>query len=321
MSINWNEIRPAGNSDYNWKGVSMSANGSVVLAAVVGGRIYLSTDSGANFTELSSPAGGTNRNWIWTAVSGDGAVQLAGGAGFLYVSTDSGVNWALNNPSGVRDYQGGVVSKDGSWALVGSNTGTGNRVWRYEVAEDDWTTYIPVAAGDWRNCLGISDDGSVMVAGNYPGRLYLSTDNGANWSEIQPLGNNDSYWNGAAVASDNQTIIVGQDDTSHLYKSINQGSTWSDIFTDPDSYLNMVKMSSDGTQMMALSIAGSHKVYLSNDSGVSFINETPVGVTVINTIALARDKNKFVVGGNRLYYGNNITRRTTGPLPIFYKVP
>ena len=38
------------------------------------------------------------------------------------------------------------------------------------------------------------DDGSNLIAGVYGGRLYTSSDSGANWTERQPVGNADKDW-------------------------------------------------------------------------------------------------------------------------------
>jgi len=39
----------------------------------------------------------------------------------------------------------------------------------------------------------MSSDGSKIIAGIEGGRLYISTDGGNNWNEIQPAGDIDTY--------------------------------------------------------------------------------------------------------------------------------
>ena len=40
----------------------------------------------------------------------------------------------------------------------------------------------------------MSSDGSAILAGVYNGRLYLSTNSGTSWSEVQPAGAANKYW-------------------------------------------------------------------------------------------------------------------------------
>jgi hypothetical protein len=45
---------------------------SNIIYAKYGGRVYVSTDSGNNFTE-TRPEGDVNSNWMWIASDGDGS--------------------------------------------------------------------------------------------------------------------------------------------------------------------------------------------------------------------------------------------------------
>ena len=77
-----------------------SADGTSLLAAVYGGRLYRSTDSGTTWTE-TRPAGNTDQNWLSVAGSADGTQLMAGVSyGRLYRSTDSGTTWTETRPAG-----------------------------------------------------------------------------------------------------------------------------------------------------------------------------------------------------------------------------
>src|SRR5436190_795884 len=69
----------------NWSGVASSADGSRLVAAVSGGRIYTSTDSGAGWTATGAPS----TNWSAVASSADGTklVAVVNGGG-IHTSPD-----------------------------------------------------------------------------------------------------------------------------------------------------------------------------------------------------------------------------------------
>jgi hypothetical protein len=58
------------------------------------------------------------------------------------------------------------------------------------MSTDTGNTWVELKlAGDINNgwiVSGISNDGSVMIAGAYSGRLYMSTTTGAIWNEVKP---------------------------------------------------------------------------------------------------------------------------------------
>ena len=74
----------------------------------------------------------------------------------------------------------------------------------------------------------MSSDGSVISAGVYNGRLYLSTNSGTNWSEVQPAGDADKSWRTSAMSSDGSKIIAVVNN-SRLYLSTDSGTSWSEV--------------------------------------------------------------------------------------------
>ncbi len=73
-------------------------------------------------------------------------------------------------------------------------------------------------------CLAMSPDGTKLLAGVWPGRLYFSTDSGATWTERQPAGDADRYWESATMSADGKAIAVT--DGTVLYTSTNAGVNW-----------------------------------------------------------------------------------------------
>jgi hypothetical protein len=67
----------------------------------------------------------------------------------------------------------------------------------------------------------MSSDGSKIIAGYLPGRLFVSTDGGNNWAETQPDGNVDAMWESASINSDGTIIIAGSlDGRLYIHKDV-----------------------------------------------------------------------------------------------------
>lgn len=178
---------------------AMSSDGSVI-AIESQKRLYLSTDTGATWSEVQ-PGGDNDLGWKSVDMSDNGSAIFAvcepwsslggdSGEGRCYLSTDTGTNWSEVQPAG-------DVSKM-------------------------WFT------------ASVDSDGSVLMAGIYGGRIYLSTDSGSTWSEIQPAGDVNKGWVSSAISSDGSIIILGSKTSSalgvtgRLYVSEDGGSTWSE---------------------------------------------------------------------------------------------
>jgi hypothetical protein len=84
------------NMPEHWAAISSSADGVRLAAAVNGGGIYTSTNSGFTWSVSGAP----NTNWSALALSSDGYTLVALSTnGLLSVSADFGVTWATTNVS------------------------------------------------------------------------------------------------------------------------------------------------------------------------------------------------------------------------------
>jgi len=72
----WTETRPAGDANKKWASVASDDDGSNLIAGVYGGRLYTSSDSGANWTERQ-PAGAADKSWRVVASDSDGSNLIA----------------------------------------------------------------------------------------------------------------------------------------------------------------------------------------------------------------------------------------------------
>jgi hypothetical protein len=100
----------------NWSDIAVSINGTHITAAVQGGQLYSSNDSGVTWTARDS-----NRNWVKIDMSDDGTKQIAiVDGGQIYSSTDSGVTWKVSESS--RSWCGISINSDGTLQMASTKT-------------------------------------------------------------------------------------------------------------------------------------------------------------------------------------------------------
>jgi len=312
----WTERQPAGDVNKNWYGIDSDDDGSNLIVCVGGGRLYTSSDSGANWTERQ-PAGNTDINWVTVASDSDGTnliacVQNDSITGFIYTSSNSGANWATRKPAGdVSQLWSGVASDDDGSNLIACVYY--GRLWTSSDGGSNWTERRPSGDVDkYWYCVGSDADGSNLIAGCAPGRLYTSSDSGASWTERQPAGSSDYAWVRVSSNSDGSVLIAAQYSTGkRLYTSSDGGASWTE--RQPGGNANYpwhgVSVSSDGTVMIACVFNG--RLYISRDGGLTWSEVYPPGGTPANyywyNSVVSGDGSKFMAGGlysmGRLYTG------------------
>jgi hypothetical protein len=222
----WNEIRPnTYDSSYNYYKVSISGDGEKMLIPVAGRRLWYY--DGSFWVEQNPPGGNAiNRNWYVCAISSDGNTMIAGVSnGRLYLY--SGGTWSEIQPGGYngdRPWTTATINSDGTrYAVCYENASIG-RIWYWNGTS--WVEKQPAGNVErrWRG-LDISGDGTKLIAAAYSGRIYTSTNSGANWTEIYPPGGTaaNQYWQSAAISADGTYMITGMT-TGPVYTY--NGSLW-----------------------------------------------------------------------------------------------
>jgi hypothetical protein len=185
-------------------------------------------------------------DWWWAAgIDYDGSVMLVGiDYGRLYLSTNGGTSWTEKQPAGDAD------------------------IYWYDCASDA--------------------DGSVLVACTYltsGEHVYVSTNSGSSWADRKPVvANIDGYL--VDVSADGAEMIVGGY-VGRLWTSINSGTGWTERQPtgDADRAWRGVGVNSTGTVFVACcdNSFGSGGVYVSADSGSTWLDKTPSGAHAGNT--------------------------------------
>ena len=238
--FNWKEVYPAGGSDYKWYPTASDDNFNILLAGIFYGGMYKSVNGGLIWHQIY-PGGLVSRNWVAVAMSADGQQML--------------VNAEYNGARAFQSWDGGS-----HWTEVPSPAGGKDRMW-YSAS--------------------MSANGKYRLMGVNGGPLFVSKDNGYSWQ--QSLGV--SKWFAADVCRGNGKIMIAgigrlYGKGGRVYRSVDGGGNWTQLFPrgDEDGLYYDVSQSFDGTKIVIVE-EGWQKVWLSVNSGQSWSNITPGGVS------------------------------------------
>lgn len=129
------------------------------------------------------------------ALSNNGTVvAVAREGGYIYISTNSGTNWAAKASS--LQWTGIAVSSDGTKMVATAN---GDQVYYSINTGSDWTS-TAIGVTTWQNCA-ISADGTCMAAvpATNGQNCYVSYNSGTAWSGIGP--GTSHIWVGVAISN------------------------------------------------------------------------------------------------------------------------
>lgn len=302
--------------------VASNDSGSVLVAGTIttaGGRLLLSTNSGASFAPTTAPAGA----WISADMTPSGArivaVQYGGG---LYQSTNSGATWArIDGITTGREYESVTISEDGARVVAVTLSGAGGAIYTSSNATAATPTFTQAtlvgggALTDSFRWVDSSANGMMVVAASHNGTLFLSADGGLTFSvlpvtvggaavangwyrvamsddgnKIAVVGNNE-YGTGVAAANRSTGIFVGnRNATTNVW-------TWTRSSTVAGEY-TAVSMTGNGNVIAATLAAtstaagqtpatGPGQILVSSNGGQSFAARTaPAGETNWRSIAL-----------------------------------
>ncbi len=248
----------------------MSADGSKLVAATIGGGIYTSTNFGNTWISSSAPL----INWFGVASSADGtrmaaaASTLGGSEGGIYTSTDGGATW---NPSAVASLNWVSLACSADGGILAATTGSGDAVYLSRDFGSSWrTNFFPTPVLD-RYSVGLSASGNQLAAGSDGGTILVSTNLGANWSVSKYF---TPGFRSIAVSADGATLASIWASTN-VYISTNGGFSWttSNIArAEPFA----IAASADGTRLFIVG-GGLPFSAFSTDSGMSWTTNNQPG--------------------------------------------
>jgi hypothetical protein len=248
------EINYSTNSGATWSTWYLTTNSRQATAVAVNsnaGRAVITTFNGRIYVGWGNSwtARDVDRGWTDVAISSNGTIITAlDYGGFIYVSTNGGVNWTARGTLQLA-WQAVAMSSNGVIQTAVDYFG------RIYVSTDTGNTWA--ARESARNWIGIamSSDGVIQTAIVASGRIYVSTDTGNTWTERESVRN----WKGIAMSSDGviQTATVNG---GQIYVSTDTGTTWS-VKQSVRGWTS-VAISSNGA--IQLAIADSYLLYRSS---------------------------------------------------------
>ena len=189
-------------STLNWSSVASSADGTKLVAAVRGGQIYISSNSGANWT-----AQGPN-GLLWTSVasSSDGTKLVAvENNGQIYTSTNSGTSWT-QRVSGTIYWTAVASSADGSRLVA---TASGGQICISMDAGVTWVAQNTPVTGQLTSVASSSDGSRLAVTtggSGTSGYIFTSSDSGATWTQL--AGAPHVSWAAIAASADGSQLAA-----------------------------------------------------------------------------------------------------------------
>jgi len=204
--ISWTErtiTNAEGVSNLNWECITSSSDGTKLAAVEAGhysdgGNIWISSDSGATWTERT--VGGGKQPWLTIASNSNGNILIAGGRGNtdlgIYVSTDSGAIWVLKNSGNPPTITSSVAINANGTVMASARSG--GDIYISPDTGETWTAqgHTPNEGSDYNNWFDLDSNasGNLIIAAdaNSPeGGVILDTTSGnltrANAGEYQSV--------------------------------------------------------------------------------------------------------------------------------------
>jgi hypothetical protein len=291
-------------SPQNWDSIASSANGGELIAAVYGGGIYDSVDSGATWTETNTTA----EKWRSVACSSDGSKLFAAvyGGG---IYTNSATGWGIGGSTSGLDWYSVACSSDGTKLAAAVN---GGGIYTSGNSGATWAA-TGAAARNWV-CIASSANGSNLVAVVSDGGIYTSVNGGASWEQQTTGLPSNPDWVSTASSADG-TKLAAAIAGGGIYTSANSGELWTQQTNAPNKNWNSVTSSSDGSKLAAVIYGGG--IYTSSNYGATWMQ---AGASSNNWYAIASSSDggelAATIYGGGIYTAQSssqITTTTAGP--------
>ena len=249
-----------------WNGISASSDGTKQIACMNANYVYVSTNSGSNWTQTSLPFG----YWSGCSSNGDGTKLAAGlQGGYIYTSDDSGATWTPRPSSGSRNWQAISSSYDGTKlaAIV-----VGGCLCISTDSGVTWTDRSPTLQ-NWFS-IASSSDGTKLAVVTWYNSTWTSADSGVTWirRDSAPSGANYSI----ASSSDGTRLAIASQgnwtDAGYIWTSTDSGATWTSRESAGLRPWTSIASSSDGRILGAVALEGN--LWTSIDSGATWTNQT-----------------------------------------------
>lgn len=241
------------------------------------------TVAGVSLASAITSTTGPIGRWVASSIAKQSKTLLiANQNGYLYTSTDSGLNWAQR--ASIQNWSAVAQSDDGNTMIA---TAAGSYMYKSTDAGATWNVVATVR--NWRS-VACSSDCSVILAAESNGKLYRSLDFGGTWLQMESTRN----WRSVSISANGNTMLaLPYDGQPHI--STNRGISWgtgSTTFVNPS--WTSAAVSADGSKIFAAPFMG--WIAYSENSGSSWSQYmVPTSTTAIGH---ASGVNKLMQCGN-----------------------
>ena len=251
--VSWTS-RSSPSLDRYVRSISSSADGAKLAVVNDGAYIYLSTNSGASFSNAGNIVSAAGKKaWRSIAMSTDGTKLAAVvNSGYIYTSSDSGATWTPRTGAPITTWSGVASSSDGTKLAAVAN---GYYVFTSANSGSTWTMQMTSGVRSWSGITS-SSDGTKLAAIDQGGYIYTSADSGSTWT-TNSNSSGARNWTGITSSSDG-TKIAAIDYGGYIYTSTDSGVTWTETQPTPSTPRNWISItsSSDGTKLAAAAYGG-----------------------------------------------------------------
>lgn len=285
---NWVAKAPAG----RWTYLACSDTGMKLVATIISGKIWNSTDAGETWVERISVA---NQNWSKVVSSADGTYLAASVMyGYIYTSDDGGETWTQRATS--KQWRDMAMSADGQtiYAIEYPNAGVGY-IWKSTDGGQNWSPGL--YARNWE-CIACSANGQIIIASDKDHR-WQSQNGGANWAQTLPL-----TASTMVLSADGQIgYAASYASGSTIWKTVNGGQTWLSRSTPNNLSIQVrsISCSSDGANVILSTAANG--IYRSTDYGDTYFKDLDSPISFVD-VAVNQDGTKFFATYDSSLYGH-----------------
>ena len=238
-----------------WQNIVTNASGETLTVASGNGSVYSSGDFGTTWTatNLAGLFGVSTLYGVTTSADGKILAVSDFGTNKVLVSTNSGLSWSNEGPSGpvTGNFWNVVLSGDGLTLAAIASAGNIWTATYSPTTTPKWTwhdTGISPSSGFWRG-LSISSNGNFIAASAYNGKIYVSSDSGTTWSVPSGFGTlGNINWQRITMSQDGRYISATTG--SYIYSSRDFGATVT-RFSAPENLYSISPLDTSGISWIA----------------------------------------------------------------------
>jgi hypothetical protein len=269
--INWSKTS-APKPTNSWNDVSLSFDGTNVVAGGGPSYIYFSRDSGLNWTQATSSGSAT---WNSIASSADGSrVTAVKSGGIVYNSSDYGKTWVQSSFNSGKSFYNMTSSADGTKLATAAYSGY---IYLSTDSGVTWSTStgsMTLGTKSWYDITS-SADGTKLAANATNGYIYISTDSGQTWAtSTGSLSLGTKSWEFIKSSADGEKLFAVVS-AGHIYSSENGGLTWAISTSGTNKNWYSFDLSADGNRALAGTLTSSGALYRYTKTPM-ILNVTPL---------------------------------------------